>query len=397
MSKMKTALTHLPRSISRTAVKATRHAVCLVAAIGLVATPMRAQRLSRMPMPVAMEGTTTLRADAKTYVLTQDLPSQAGAVWAQRPLDLRRDFTLAFEIYLGGKEDLREGADGMAFVLRAQPNGLGANGRGLGLMGLQPSLSVEFDTYTNGDYGDPWGDHIALLVSDGNSTRGHEAYTMVRQMEDGHFHDVDITWKAASQTLAVHFDGHLAAKQSEDFSATLFEGQHAVYWGWTAATGDLSNLQQMRLRKAGAHQPLEAATTIPSDMDEMPFLPSPEPKIPDEHVGEATNPDDELAARQSTPSVNGSLLSVDGPALGVSPNPSDGRIRVQLTGAEVGSDRYFTLRVLDNAGHVCYIGGLAWSKGIGSQEIDLSALSAGLYTIIAEDAADCYSVKMVKR
>jgi hypothetical protein len=58
-----------------------------------------------------------------------------------------------------------QGGDGMAFVI--QPTGateIGEGGGALGYGGIGPGLAVEFDHFQNGEYGDPFEEHVALTL-----------------------------------------------------------------------------------------------------------------------------------------------------------------------------------------------------------------------------------------
>ena len=95
------------------------------------------------------------------YRLTENMSSQAGSIWYSNYLNLDQDFSLEFEVFLGTYDG---GADGMAFVLQQSPQGTAAQsfGGGLGYKGISPSIAVEYDTWSNSDYGDPMTDHIAI-------------------------------------------------------------------------------------------------------------------------------------------------------------------------------------------------------------------------------------------
>ena len=54
----------------------------------------------------------------------------------------------------------------------------------------------------------------------------------------------------AQQTLSYSFDGKQAGTLTGDLASTYFAGFHYAYFGFTAASGGLSNLQQVESRQA---------------------------------------------------------------------------------------------------------------------------------------------------
>jgi hypothetical protein len=91
-------------------------------------------------------------------------PDQAGAAWSPTWHPSDRDFVSSFTFRLGeGANGWR--ADGLAFVLAADPAGLGDASRyggSMGFEGLQRSVAVEFDTFDNGQ--EPGDNHVALSI-----------------------------------------------------------------------------------------------------------------------------------------------------------------------------------------------------------------------------------------
>lgn len=91
------------------------------------------------------------------YQLTPAINTQTGSVWYADQVDLSQPLDLQFLLNLG--TDDSGGADGICFVLQTVgTNAIGESGGGLGFLGadFQPAFAVEFDTWQNGDYGDPF-------------------------------------------------------------------------------------------------------------------------------------------------------------------------------------------------------------------------------------------------
>lgn len=190
-----------------------------------------------------------------TITLTPNSGAQFGAIWAKQRLDLSNDFCLSAEVYLGNSDG---GADGMAFVLQPNSTAAGSSGGGLGYMGITPSLAVEIDTYQNSS--DLANDHFGLMK---NGDTSHDAshwgvsQVDVGDIEDGRWREVQVLWNAAAKKITIGFDKNydgdvddtgetIFSSVSADLVAHFTASSGAVYWGFTAATGGATNLQQVR-------------------------------------------------------------------------------------------------------------------------------------------------------
>jgi hypothetical protein len=189
------------------------------------------------------------------YQLTTTLPYQNGTVWYGTQIDLEETFNLTFTMNFGSLDT--DGADGICFVLQTVgTSAIGANGGGLGYLNFGTSLGIEFDTYVNGDYGDPAFDHIAI-ERDGdinhnsfNNIAGPvQADAFDQNIEDGEDHIVRITWDPDTQEIEVYFDCDFRLSGQIDLINDVFGGISDVYWGFTAATGGLTNNQTVCLQE----------------------------------------------------------------------------------------------------------------------------------------------------
>ncbi|MSW34737.1 MAG: hypothetical protein F2845_07165, partial [Actinobacteria bacterium] len=215
---------------------------------------------------------------AGTVELTTTSPgNQGGFAWSRDRMDLRSNFDINAEIFLGKNDG---GADGIAFVLQTVSTASGTTGGGLGYQGLndgstnsdgsyaKPCFAVEFDTYYNGGYpyGDLGADHVGLMDCIKDNILKHNMFTPasgavgVANIEDGLWHRVRFVWTApATPTgagiLEVWFDqnGNGTYEAGDKLFNTslnlynLFTNQvNGVFWGFTAATGGASNYQAVR-------------------------------------------------------------------------------------------------------------------------------------------------------
>jgi hypothetical protein len=189
------------------------------------------------------------------YQLTPDLGTQNGTVWYGEQLDISEPFDLQFRMNFGSTD--ANGADGMCFVLHTQgTSAIGVSGGGMGYLNFGTSLGIEFDTWQNSDYADPFFDHIAIqrngdINHDGfNNIAGPvQASSSSQNIEDGEFHTVQITWNPETQLIEVYFDCELRLQGNQDLINGIFGGQNLVWWGFTAATGGSSNVQTVCLQE----------------------------------------------------------------------------------------------------------------------------------------------------
>ncbi len=204
-------------------------------------------------------GSATALAQPGCYQLTPDALNQAGALWMTPLLNVTQPFDFHAQVYLGTSN---AGADGMAFLLRNPSSAaLGPNSGGayMGFGGINQSLIVEIDTYTNtgapandpGPAGNPNpGDHLAVLRNgspdhnSANNLAGPVAAILPNgNIEDGQYHDFRVTYQPATQTLQVYFDCVLRLTATVNLQTLL--GTANARYGFTASTGGLSNAQRV--------------------------------------------------------------------------------------------------------------------------------------------------------
>lgn len=186
------------------------------------------------------------------FQLTPDQQYLGGSVWNVNQINLNTPFTYTFDVYLGCVDDWT--ADGIAFVLQPVSVNAGSAGGNLGYGGISPSLVVEIDVFENsgGTVNDPAViDHIAIMQNGDTDHNGPnnlagpvQASSTSANIEDCGWHTVQIIWQPGANTLAVFFDGVFRTSYTGNIIASIFGGNPNVYWGWTAATGSLSQDQR---------------------------------------------------------------------------------------------------------------------------------------------------------
>lgn len=188
------------------------------------------------------------------YRLTTELPTQNGTVWYAEQLNLNEPFSLQFIMNFGNIDV--NGADGICFVLQTVGTGaIGTSGGGMGYQNFGTSLGIEFDTWQNADFGDPFEDHVAIETNgeiNHSTNTGNVAGPVAIDpfnvnVEDGQDHVVQITWEPDTQSIKVYFDCVFRLEGTIDLINQVFNGNEFVYWGFTAATGGSYNNQTVCL------------------------------------------------------------------------------------------------------------------------------------------------------
>ncbi len=184
------------------------------------------------------------------FTVTPDAGNQAGAFFQNNSINLNNSFDYTFNVFLGCNGS--GGADGLMFVLTSNPNGLGNPGEGLGYAGgNQPySIAVEFDTWANGSpANDPGYDHVGINSGgqyNHNLAAPVPALVSQANVDDCAWHNVRVVWNVNTNTLSVYFDGVLRQQLViPNIVGNYFGGNPVVNWGWSAATGGGTNLQQV--------------------------------------------------------------------------------------------------------------------------------------------------------
>jgi hypothetical protein len=192
---------------------------------------------------------TKINDNTVKIILTPD--DGVGSAWFKTPVNLSKDFTITFKVYLGNRDS--DGADGVCFVIQSQgTNVCGKTGGGLGYEEIPNSVAIEFDTYKNENRNDISEDHMAIDV-DGvtNHNTNKNNYNTpdpvkLGNIEDGNEHTVTVTWDAKNKKLSATFD---SKSISWNYDITQIVGKSA-YIGFTGATGWYHNLQYVVVSKS---------------------------------------------------------------------------------------------------------------------------------------------------
>jgi Bacterial lectin/Galactose oxidase-like, Early set domain len=262
--------------------RTSQHQVRALDVQGTIANPTAVEEgldtVANMGGDVVLKGAASHIASTGVVTLTADANGLVGGVMSNQRINLNADFDISFNVFLGSKDG---GADGMAFVLHDSPFGadaLGGGGSNLGAIGISDGLALEFDShYSKGlpQYGDIAADHTAWIDTDTGAIAPGSGPLNHGNIEDGDWHSVSVSWDADSQTLSYVFDGQQGTTLSGDLASQYFDGSDHVYFGFTGATGGLSNLQQVQVLDLDAT--FEGSDPPPpDDDDDDPVDPPPE-------------------------------------------------------------------------------------------------------------------------
>ena len=195
------------------------------------------------------------------YQLTDAQQSLAGAVW--EAIDLTQNWTWTTKVQLSSGYN-PSGADGITFTLQSQgPDALTqlstdgqshdggslAVGGTFGTAGLVGAFGIWIDTFDNGLSIESSGNSISFFANDSAGATdlppGASPHQLGSLLEDGQWHDLKITWDAATDTLSYQFTqtttGETISGSQHFDPSTLPAGQ--TYFGFTASTGAASNDQ----------------------------------------------------------------------------------------------------------------------------------------------------------
>lgn len=191
------------------------------------------------------------QTSCECYKLTPNTSYQGGSIWNLNQINLNNSFDFNFKVYLGCTDN--NGADGICFVLQNSNVNVALNGGGLGYETFPGrSIGVEIDTYTNSNYNDIAADHVGLNsngVVTHNLVAAMQASATTANIEDCNWHNFRVVWNAPTNVISVYFDNVLRFNYTfaGGLITSIFLGNPNVYWGFTGATGGLSNLQQVCL------------------------------------------------------------------------------------------------------------------------------------------------------
>ena len=213
---------------------------------------------------VTESGSATYDATSDVFTLTPNTASKTGTVMSNDRIDLTKDFTITFSAFLGSQD---AGGSGIAFVLQNDQWGSDAVGSGSssqGANGIANGLAIGLDTFKD-NRGEVSADHTNFFDTDAAAGTTISKATSLSNLENSQWHDVTVSWNAATQTLTYWVDGKQGGTLSGDLATQYFGGSDYVHFGFTGATGSgkTTNLQQVKVTSVTAtYAPADAPTKI---------------------------------------------------------------------------------------------------------------------------------------
>lgn len=206
-------------------------------------------------------GSAPMLLSDKLLQITPNSRDQLGAIWSKEKIDLKKDFSLKAQLYLGDAG--KNAADGVTFTLQndsrmengQEKNVIGMAGEGLAAYSLRNggnyirnAISIEFDTYFNGNGMDKEvGDnaqqgHVAFVTpkqNNSNPTGEHSGTKWPGQvfLSNGKWREVEFSWVAATKTLSYYMNETNVGKSSIVVDVARQFGGDNVYFGFTGSTG----------------------------------------------------------------------------------------------------------------------------------------------------------------
>jgi hypothetical protein len=204
--------------------------------------------------------------DGLLRMTTNTSNNQRGQGWFARRVKISDGFQMTFRFRITGNTGSgTPGADGLAFVIHNDPNGLttaGTSGGCIGYGGIRYGIAIEFDTFTNAPSAgcgknDPANDHIGVMVGSGTdyTLNGEHPSPFDGQtyagslFKNGQIHTVRIIYTPGSPgRIDVYFNDNFQPAVTKNISnvATVLNSSDGAAWvGFTSATGLLRSIHDI--------------------------------------------------------------------------------------------------------------------------------------------------------
>lgn len=193
------------------------------------------------------EATASLNPNNNNVLRLTNNYGQAGSAFLKNPISLASDasFSTAFRFEIHGSQS--GGADGLVFVVQTVSNTAGGGGGGIGYQGIANSLGIEFDTWNNGNGGNPEtacdddDNHVGINLNGSLCSDPRINVDSLGQMDAGGFWYAWVDYDGFNQWLEVRVSrtdsrpADALLSKSVDLLAVL--GQTDAYVGFTSGTG----------------------------------------------------------------------------------------------------------------------------------------------------------------
>jgi len=232
--------------------------VCAVLLVG-ISTIASAGVVVSYPNFCSSSGLTFAGSAATTNCVLRLTPSaigQHGAAYSTTPITLGTNATFStkfqFQFTQTGGIDP---ADGITFVLAANPTGLGGAGGGIGYAGVDHSVAIEFDTFNNGSNDGNSSNHVAINenghISDGSAFGDEHVHNVYGIQSCGFSAGAGCMSNGDVWTVTAAYDGSTLSLSITDpakgFTDVVYTnvpiniaadlGPNTAFVGFTAGTG----------------------------------------------------------------------------------------------------------------------------------------------------------------
>ena len=205
--------------------------------------------------------------------LTESSGFQGGSAFLSNAITLNAEssFQAFFEFQItnsaGASDNDGIGADGLVFVVQTNDNSVGGAGGGIGYLGIDNSVGIEFDTWNNGSIDSGSGNHVGINLD--GSIASSALVTESIRFNDEDVWSVWVDYNGANDLLEVRWsmDGLRVddALLSLDVDLTAVLQSNEAFFGFTSGTGGAfgrHDILSARFSDDFVAQPVNAPTVL---------------------------------------------------------------------------------------------------------------------------------------
>jgi hypothetical protein len=236
-----------------------RRLVFVSTAMGAFALHSQAATIINYPDFSSTAGLTLVGSTGTTgnqLELTPGAGGQSGAAYSTTAVSLGASdtFSTTFQFQFTNTGGIAP-ADGITFVLAANPTGLGVGGGGMGYQGVGNSVAIEFDTFNNGSDDGGSSNHVAIdedgHIDDGSASADQDLVNVygigscgfaagAGCMSNGDIWTVTIGYDGTNLSLSIFDPAEGSAYTvytAQALNIESFLGTTSAFVGFTAGTG----------------------------------------------------------------------------------------------------------------------------------------------------------------
>jgi len=174
--------------------------------------------------------------------------NQAGSAFSTTAVNLAIDasFSTFFTFRITNSGGIIDGdgtgADGLTFTVQTVANTAGGSGGGIGYLGINNSVAVEFDTWDNGlGFGDPDGNHVNFDYN-GTFSSAAGAVGVGNRMNNGSIWSAWVDYNGVTDSLELRLAESSVIRPASPILSTVVDlttvlGSTNAFVGFTSGTG----------------------------------------------------------------------------------------------------------------------------------------------------------------